>query len=188
MSDSERARSAVPGSPGAASSTATIVIPPRPDLPPGWTVVSAGIPTKTRSTQPMAPRQRSAFLWPRVVFAAYLIALTLIALWPVPVDSGAGPLLRLVTRVAPVLTYPRIEFSANILLFVPLGILLALILRQRHLVVPIAFLATVTIESMQALMIDRRVPSVMDIIANVAGACLGLVIVAVVGWWRSREQ
>lgn len=187
MSDSERARSAVPGSPGAASSTATIVIPPRPELPPGWTVVAAGIPSQ-RTQQPQTPRQRSAFFWPRAVLAAYLFALTLIALWPVPVDSGAGPLLRLVTRVVPVLTYPRIEFSANILLFVPLGILLALILRQRHLVVPIAFLATVTIESMQALMIDRRVPSVMDIIANVAGACLGLVIVALVEWRRARRE
>ncbi len=69
----------------------------------------------------------------------------------------------------------------------PLGILLALIVRQRHLVVPIAFLATVAIESIQALMIDRRVPSVMDVIANVAGACLGLVIVAFVEWWRARR-
>jgi glycopeptide antibiotics resistance protein len=123
-----------------------------------------------------------------MLLAGYLFALTLIALWPVPVDSGAGPMLRLVGRVLPLFTHARIEFGANILLFVPLGILLALILTQRHLVVPIAFLATVAIESMQALMIDRRVPSVMDIIANVAGACLGLVIVACVEWWRARRE
>jgi hypothetical protein len=55
--------------------------------------------------------------------SAYVIALALIAFWPAPVDSGAGPLLRAVTRVFPLLTYARIEFGANILLFVPLGFL-----------------------------------------------------------------
>ncbi|MET0830733.1 MAG: VanZ family protein [Microbacterium sp.] len=122
------------------------------------------------------------------MLGVYVIVLTLIALWPVPVDSGAGPILRLVSRVIPVLTYARIEFAANILLFVPLGVLLALILQHRHLVVPIAFIATVTIESLQALMIDRRTPSVMDIIANLAGACIGLVIVAFVEWRRARRE
>jgi hypothetical protein len=178
------------------SATATIIVPPRPALPvqpvaeavpalpPGWKLASAVPEPKTRT----APtRERSATFWPRALLGGYLLVLTLIALWPVPVDSGAGPLLRAITRVFPVLTYARVEFSANIVLFVPLGVLLALILQHRHLVVPLAFLATVTIESMQALMIDKRVPSVMDIIANVAGACLGLVIVAFVEWWRRRQ-
>ncbi len=48
--------------------------------------------------------------------------------------------------------------------------LLALILRRRHLIVPIALVATVVIESIQALMIDKRTPSLMDVIANLAGA------------------
>lgn len=180
-----------------ASATATIIVPPRPALPappateaapalpPGWRLASAVPQPKTRA----APTgERSAPFWPRALLGGYLFVLTLIALWPTPVDSGAGPLLRAVNRVLPVLTHARIEFGANILLFVPLGVLLALILQHRHLVVPIAFLATVTIESIQALMIDKRVPSVMDIIANVAGACLGLVIVAFVEWWRARRE
>ncbi len=173
---------------GAASiPTGTIIVPPRPALPPGWTVVTAGAnPGSIHATTAVA-RPRSASFWWRALLGAYLLALTLIALWPVPVDSGAGPVLRLIGRGLPLFTYARIEFGANILLFVPLGILLALILQHRHLVVPIAFLATVGIESVQALMIDRRVPSVMDIIANVAGACVGLVIVAFVEWWRERR-
>ena len=104
-----------------------------------------------------------------------------------PVDSGAGRLLRFVTRVFPMLTYVRIEFAANILLFVPLGLLLALILQRRYLVIPIAFLTTAAIESLQALMIDKRTPSVMDIIANLTGACIGLVIVGLVEWYRARS-
>ncbi len=122
-----------------------------------------------------------------MILGAYVFVLTLIALWPTPVDGGAGPFLRLVARVVPILTYSRIEFGANILLFVPLGILLALILERRYLIVPIAVVATVTIESIQALMIDKRTPSVLDIIANVTGACLGLMIVGVIEWRRARR-
>lgn len=114
---------------------------------------------------------------PRAWLSAYVIALALIAFWPVPVDSGAGPLLRAVTRVFPLLTYARIEFGANILLFVPLGFLLTLILADdRWLVMPIAFLTTVTIETGQAIALSARTPSVLDIIANTAGACLGIVL------------
>ena len=203
MSD-ERESPPVPGATHVNAATATLMVPPRPELPsrdpqrpaaaqppplpPGWTVASAGAVTPSRP-MPRVPstRARSATFWPRVLLGLYLFVLTGIALWPVPVDSGAGPALRLIARVFPVLTHARLEFGANILLFVPLGVLLALILQQRHLVVPIAFIATVAIESMQALMIDRRVPSVMDIIANVAGACVGLVIVALVEWWRARR-
>jgi VanZ family protein len=173
---------------GDALPSGAIVIPPRPALPEGWRVVSAADGPQAAASGQASARARSRPRWARMLLAGYLFALTLIALWPVPVDSGAGPMLRLVGRVLPLFTHARIEFGANILLFVPLGILLALILTQRHLVVPIAFLATVAIESMQALMIDRRVPSVMDIIANVAGACLGLVIVACVEWWRGRRE
>lgn len=145
-------------------------IPPRPPLP----------------ARPS--RLRAAVRNPRVLLAAYLVVLTLIAVWPVPVDSGAGGLLRGITRVFPIATYARIEFGANILLFVPLGILLALILRQRYLILPIALVSTVAIESFQALMLDKRTPSVMDIIANLTGAALGLLIVAFVQWRRGRGR
>lgn len=148
-------------------------IPPRPPRPAPLTRPS---------------RLRSAVRNPRVLLAAYLVVLTLIAVWPVPVDSGAGGLLRRITRVFPFATYARIEFGANILLFVPLGILLALILRQRYLILPIALVSTVAIESFQALMLDKRTPSVMDIIANLTGAALGLLIVAFVQWRRGRGR
>jgi VanZ like family len=122
----------------------------------------------------------------RVLLTLYGISLAMIALWPVPVDSGAGGFLRRVTDLVPVLTYARIEFSANILLFVPLGVLLMLILRGRYLILPIAFVVTVAIECSQALLLDKRTPSVLDIIANIAGACIGIVIVAVAESLRGR--
>lgn len=124
----------------------------------------------------------------RVLLTIYGVILTLIALWPSPVDQNAGPFLRAVGRVIPPLTVARIEFSANILLFVPLGLLLMLILRRRYLVLPIAIVVTVAIESAQGLLLDRRTPSMLDIIANTAGACLGMLIVAGVEWWQARAS
>ncbi len=124
----------------------------------------------------------------RVVLTLYGISLAVIALWPVPVDSGAAGFLRRVGRVLPMLTYPRIEFSANILLFVPLGVLLMLILRRRYLILPIAIVVTVAIECSQGLLLDKRTPSLLDIIANTAGACIGMLIVAAVESWRVRAR
>lgn len=117
----------------------------------------------------------------------YGVALALIGFWPQPVDSGAGHLLRLISRVFPLLSYERLEFASNILLFVPLGVGLALMLRRsRYLVMPIALLVSLSIESVQAVFIAARTPSVYDIIANVSGAALGLVAVAVVDARRRR--
>lgn len=149
-------------------------IPPRPPHP-------TAEPAPHPHPKPRPNPRTSARLLrnPRAYLAVYLVALAAIAFWPVPVDRGAGPLLRAITQAIPVLTYPRIEFLANIALFVPLGLLLTLILtRQRALVLPIAFLATVTIECLQAVMLDARTPSILDIIANTAGACLGILIAA----------
>lgn len=154
---------------------AALGIPPRPPLP----------------TSPVVPRTEAKrrINDPRAWLAAYAIALALIAFWPSPVDKDAGPFLRLVTEIFPVLTYPRIEFLANIALFVPLGLLLTLIVRRnRWLVLPVAFLATVTIECVQAVALDSRTPSALDIVANTAGACLGMLIAVFVETLaRSRQ-
>ncbi len=125
------------------------------------------------------PLWRIAMADPRAWLSAYAIVLALVAFWPVPVDSGAGPFLRAVTRAFPLLTYPRIEFAANIVMFVPLGFLLTFVLRgERWMVLPIAFVTTVAIETGQAIALAARTPSVLDIIANTAGACVGMLLAA----------
>ncbi|MCT9819027.1 VanZ family protein [Microbacterium sp. W1N] len=124
---------------------------------------------------------------PRAWLALYLGALALIALWPTPVDQGAGPLLQAIARVAPALTYERVEFAANIALFVPFGLLLALIMRSRRwLALPIAVATTVLVELAQGLL-PQRTPSVFDVIANTAGACLGIVVATVLDSRRRRQ-
>ena len=163
-----------------------IAVPPRPPLPPDRrpSQESPAPPTHDApATVSAAPRERSIAAW---ILGAYLVALTLIAFWPSPVDAGAGPLIRLITRVVPMLTYARLEFGANILLFVPLGVLLTLILRDRALVLPIAIVLTLAIESVQGVLLDRRTPSELDMVANTAGACIGLLAVAAWQWWRRR--
>lgn len=132
----------------------------------------------------MPHRSRPAAL----VLLAYAVALAAIAFWPVPVDSGAGPLLRAITRVFPVLTYDRIEFAANIALFIPFGVLVTLLVRQAWLVLPLGFLTTLMIETAQALLLDRRTPSVLDLVANMAGVCVGLLVVVFVRWLQEEHQ
>ncbi|WP_353114323.1 VanZ family protein [Microbacterium sp.] len=115
--------------------------------------------------------------------------LGLVAFWPEHVDKGISPLLARVTKAIPFITYDRMEFGANIALFLPFGVLLALLLsRRRYLVLPISFLASLAIESVQALLLPGRTPSVMDIVANTAGACVGLLAVELIQLRRRRPR
>lgn len=140
-------------------------IPPRPPLP---------SPETDR-------RQTGVLRRPGAWLLAYGVALAAIAFWPTPVDAGARPLLRAIHALVPLLTYSRIEFAANVLLFVPVGLLVTLVLRDRQwLVLPLAILATVTIETVQAVALHARTPSTLDIIANTAGACAGMAVAALV--------
>ncbi|GAB2698687.1 VanZ family protein [Microbacterium marinum] len=133
--------------------------------------------------RPPDPRARADRM-PQLLLLAYLVALALTAFWPTPVDAGLAPLLETVTRHFPVVTHARVEFAANIALFLPIGVLLPLMM-PRTLVLPVALVATVAIESTQALLLDARVPSVLDIIANTTGACLGLLILEA---FRARRR
>ncbi|CAL4860761.1 VanZ family protein [Microbacterium sp. MM2322] len=142
-------------------------IPPRPALP------------------APAPRRRASV--PALVLTGYVAVLALIAFWPTPVDADVAPLIDALSRRLPAITRPRVEFAANVALFVPFGVLLPMILRgARELVLPIAVVATVTIECTQALMLSHRVPSVLDIVANVTGACVGMLGLAL--WRRVRRS
>ncbi|MGN6218406.1 MAG: VanZ family protein [Microbacterium sp.] len=114
------------------------------------------------------------------LLAVYGVVLALIAFWPVPVDRGATGMLRGLARFVPVLTYDRVEFGANVLLFVPLGVLLAVAMpRRRVFLVPFALLLSGAIEAGQAIFLDERTATFRDIVANTIGATIGLVIVLV---------
>ena len=135
-----------------------------------------------------APAQRLLRrAWPWLL--VYAIALAVIVFWPQHIDEGMGPLLEALNRYLPIVTPRRVEFGSNILLFVPLGILLAILLpRRRYVVMPAGFVVSLTIESMQGIFLAGRTSSVSDLIANTAGACIGLLAVEVAESIRRRRR
>lgn len=116
---------------------------------------------------------------PRTWLVVYLFALAAIAFSPVRVDSQVGELIRQITAEHPALTHARLEFVANVLLFVPLGFFMTLITRQRFVVLPIAVVCAVGIEFTQDVFLDARIGSMRDVVANIAGACVGMILAAI---------
>jgi glycopeptide antibiotics resistance protein len=87
------------------------------------------------------------------------------------------------------LTYDRAEFLANIALFVPVGVFLLLLVGTRFWWVAglAAFLMTSAIETVQRT-IPGRVPDERDILANTAGALIGIVVGLVLTFPASRRR
>lgn len=78
--------------------------------------------------------------------------------------------------------YSKLEFTANIVMFVPLGLLIGMVLPQRHwwlgLLLAPAFSAC--IELTQALLLSQRSATIHDVVANSLGGWIGLVIALVI--------
>jgi VanZ family protein len=120
--------------------------------------------------------------------ACYAGATAIVAFWPTPVDRPASDLLRRALRGlhelgAPAwFDYPLVEMTANVVMFVPLGFLIAALL-PRSLVwlsVVFGFSASITIELVQALALPQRYPALTDVMANTMGTAIGaLALVAI---------
>ena len=113
----------------------------------------------------------------------YAIALVLIAFWPTPVDRPASDSLqRLVAwfdrNGLGFVTYNAIEAGANVLLFVPAGLLLVVLLGARWwwLSILSGMLASVLIELGQNYFLDERFATVDDVYANTIGTVIGTLI------------
>ncbi|WP_285036156.1 VanZ family protein [Plantibacter sp. ME-Dv--P-095] len=113
----------------------------------------------------------------------YLGLVAMITLGPRPFD---GRTESLVYRIVDVLarwettawiTYERLEFGANVAMFVPIGVFFLLLLGRRRwwLAVLIAATLTVAIETAQ-LTIPGRVSDPRDLLANASGAVAGVVV------------
>ncbi|RKE65092.1 VanZ family protein [Microbacterium sp. AG238] len=113
----------------------------------------------------------------RALLIGYVVVLAFVAFWPTPVDRDAGPILRAITSAVPWLTYDRIEFGANIALFVPFGCCAALGWpRWRAYVIPAGLVISVVIEAAQGVLLSQRTASVWDVVANTLGAAVGWLI------------
>jgi glycopeptide antibiotics resistance protein len=118
----------------------------------------------------------------------YLVVVLLVTLSPKTVDSGLDPYIdrlleKLWTKGVPrFIDYGFIEFSANIVFFVPVGFLLGLLFTYRWwwMAVVGGGLLSTSVEIAQGLFLPGRVSSAADVLANTSGAVVGcLVAVAV---------
>ena len=116
----------------------------------------------------------------KIILGAYVALLAVVGFFPSPVDRPIdAPLSRIIQWCGQhglgFITYARVEFGANIALFVPLGLLLALLFGPHRwwLAPVICFVATVLIELSQGALLPQRVASIGDVIANTVGGILG---------------
>ena len=146
-----------------------------------------------------APKTSTAPRWLRAGALALLITfclvIAIITFWPGPPDPDGQRALRAFLKQAHLnglpwwITFGKVEFGANIAMFVPIGFFGALALpRRRWLIVPAAILGSVCIEVVQALRLPERVGSSRDVLANGLGAFFGYLLAAAVLWAVLRRD
>ena len=127
------------------------------------------------------PRRRTVLL----LLVLYLAALACVGFWPTPVERPAAGLLRSVLRflqeqpLTAGIRAGHVEVAANVALFVPLGVLVAMLLPARRwwMAAAAGLLGSAAIEVVQFLALDQRQGSLRDIASNTAGALVGALAV-----------
>ncbi len=120
-----------------------------------------------------------------MLLTLYLAALGCIGFWPTPVDRPLSGFLDDVFSALHenVLTaginYDVVEGTANVILFFPLGLFLALLLPVRRwwLAALAGLFTSVAIEAVQYLLLSQRQASLRDVMNNALGALLGALVV-----------
>ena len=145
------------------------------------------------SSTPRADRSVTLTRASRILLALTVLVVLTIVFWPTPVDRPVAGQVTQAVEVAQqagatAVTYNRIEITANVLMFVPLGALGVLAFpRLRWWMVPLTALAlSGTIELAQLLLIEQRFASPIDVAANTAGALIGAAAVAAIRTQVSR--
>ncbi|MDN4612587.1 VanZ family protein [Arthrobacter burdickii] len=118
--------------------------------------------------------------------AAWVVAVAFIVLWPTPVDHDAAGILRrglgfLHQHGFPsFITYNVVEFTSNVLMFVPFGLFWFILApyRWRWWGVAAGCALSVLIEATQLVLLPQRFATPYDVLANTIGALTG----AALGW------
>ncbi len=129
-----------------------------------------------------------------VTLLAYIVVVLVITLWPSPPDPGANPLLLRLLDWAHGAGLPAafdlvtLEVVANVVMFVPLGLLLASSARvpRPWLAVAAGLALSAAIETTQ-IALPGRYPTLQDVVANTAGAALGAAAVVATRAVRARR-
>src|SRR3954452_9126769 len=131
--------------------------------------------------------------WTVGVFVVYLVGLVRLTLWPqIGADAGFDVLRTFLAWLdghGVPLSYGVTEFVANIVLFVPFGILVMLLATRwpAWLVVVAGALTSGLIELTQLLFLPDRVSDVRDLVANTLGTVIGVAALLVARRRRAPE-
>ena len=134
-----------------------------------------------------------------VLTLAYLGALAWVTLTPSSNSDRAFSLLQRVVREfqshasTDFLTFTRVEFLANVVLFVPMGVFVVLLLGRRLWWAGIfaGILASCWIELAQGIWLADRVSDPRDLVSNGLGTVLGVLFALLITWpaaYRHRQQ
>ena len=123
-----------------------------------------------------------------ILLLFYVGVVLLVTMWPTPMDTGfpaaVDRLLAIMHRygVPEWFGFTKLEFSANVAMFVPLGFLLTLTLPKRGWWVALLLLPAFSgaIELTQGQWLTARFATVSDVIANTLGGWIGLILAALV--------
>ncbi|AOT02292.1 VanZ family protein [Arthrobacter sp. U41] len=132
----------------------------------------------------------------RAVLAGFLAFLALVGFWPSPVDKPvqgqvAGFIFFIHALGVPAwIGYGFIEASANVALFVPLGVVAALAFPGKPWwrIGALGLLVSGFMELGQLLFLHNRFPSPLDLATNTAGCILGAFLVTQVVRSRSGAR
>lgn len=117
----------------------------------------------------------------RLGLGAYLVVVLLVTMWPSPettaAPSWAQAVLRAANGAGVPLTFEVLEALANVVMFVPFGVLLVALGTRPVRAIAAALLFSGTIETVQ-LAIPGRVSTLQDVVLNTAGAALGALLAA----------
>ena len=136
----------------------------------------------------MRPPKSRAREWLGVSTLIVYGAIVLFAVfWPAPIDQGFSASIDKVldvmhrNGVPEWFGYNKLEFSANVLMFVPLGFLAALLLPARvwWLALLICPGLSIAIELTQATFLAARFATATDVVANTIGAVVGILVAVI---------
>ncbi|SCB99141.1 VanZ like family protein [Arthrobacter sp. NIO-1057] len=122
-------------------------------------------------------RHRSRGFW--LLPLVYVLAMASIAFWPVPVDSAAGSQLASALSwlhahgIPAFVNYEFVEFAANVIFFMPLGLILSFALHRFWFACALGLATSALIELGQLFFLPNRYATPTDVVANTLGACLG---------------
>ncbi|MDN4641321.1 VanZ family protein [Agreia sp. PsM10] len=140
-----------------------------------------------------SPRSRR---WAWMALGLITLAVITITFWPTPVDRpfhlAIGRVLATLHRhgLPHWVTYAAIESASNVVMFVPIGALIAILVRRSLWWVSgvLGLLASVCIELSQLIFLPARYASLGDVAANTSGALLGGAIICILRYIQTHRS